>query len=631
MPLFSEHFQNSCTSTGELNPFFKFQIQISNLIKMALPHDKQLDKYGTFKEKPLVVPSRKNRYKIGIIFVWSIGILLIISHWLTSSSNPLPTLPSYPTTEIITVYISVTESPRILWGKKDSMNGSAVGVFKDGLLEEGWSQLWIEGIVHNNNTSLASHKVAHYAAGYAEGALTHHRIDQHYHNVHGTFFGKETSAPLAVRQFLDDNLHWIRTQVELHAMGGKFKSSTENKYWETLSLLLSQFDGLVDGYQAHTNATLPLSASDLFLLNADGDLEDLIPAYNKTKTRQPGKSSSFAEAVKSLKCSALIRMTPNASDLLWGHTTWDDYTSMIRIFKHYTLPKLDLNHTVFKTSMSSSPAYLSSVDDFYLLSSGLSVMETTNGIYAEELYGTLTPQCVLSWMRASVANTLSSTSHEWGSTFSKYNSGTYNNQWMIIDTKTFVPGVGFPPYGFLVLEQMPGYVHMADLSKSLNSQGYWASYNVPYFDDIYKGSGFREKYTTSNYSQSWSHDYSSRALIFKRDAPQVYNLQDLKMLMRYNDWQYDPLSFGKPSNAIASRYDLETGLDFKLEGGVDTKVTSLEMASQLECEAISGPTYVDNPVFSWNDYPYHALHIGQPTAFKFPFISMKSHASVEEE
>ncbi len=38
-------------------------------------------------------------------------------------------------------------------------------------------------------------------------------------------------------------------------------------------------------------------------------------------------------------------------------------------------------------------------------------------------------------MRAIIANLLATTGTEWAATFSKYNSGTYNNQWMIVDYK----------------------------------------------------------------------------------------------------------------------------------------------------------------------------------------------------
>jgi hypothetical protein len=47
-----------------------------------------------------------------------------------------------------------------------------------------------------------------------------------------------------------------------------------------------------------------------------------------------------------------------------------------------------------------------------------------------------------------VANVLATNGEEWTSIFKEYNSGTYNNQYMIADMKRFSPGLGAQP-GFL--------------------------------------------------------------------------------------------------------------------------------------------------------------------------------------
>jgi hypothetical protein len=38
------------------------------------------------------------------------------------------------------------------------------------------------------------------------------------------------------------------------------------------------------------------------------------------------------------KCSALVRLSPGLEDLWAGHSTWDSYTAMLRLYKHYDLP-----------------------------------------------------------------------------------------------------------------------------------------------------------------------------------------------------------------------------------------------------------------------------------------------------
>lgn len=44
--------------------------------------------------------------------------------------------------------------------------------------------------------------------------------------------------------------------------------------------------------------------------------------------------------------------------------------------------------------------------------------------------------------------------------------------------------------------------------------------------------------------------------IFRRDAPQVQSLSDMKRIMRYNEWQTDPLALTDACRGISSRCDL---------------------------------------------------------------------------
>jgi hypothetical protein len=179
------------------------------------------------------------------------------------------------------------------------------------------------------------------------------------------------------------------------------------------------------------------------------------------------------------------------------------------------------------------------------------------------------------------------------------------------------------------LEQIPGRIQVGDMSRTLNEQGYWASYNIPFFDVIYEMSGFRDEYVRSGRDASWSHDNTSRALIFAREAPKVRSLADLKRLMRSNDWRSDPYCQGHPSRGIAARYDLEPEADLRAyEGAIDAKVTSLHMAARLECEAVNGPTTQGNPAFDWRAVPKTCplLHLGQPNRFDFTYQLMKPRA-----
>ena len=60
------------------------------------------------------------------------------------------------------------------------------------------------------------------------------------------------------------------------------------------------------------------------------------------------------------------------------------------------------------------------------------------------------------------------------------------------------------------------------------------------------------------------------------------SLDGLKWIMRYNDWQNDPLSLGNAGNAISSRFDLVSGSGKSAFGGIDTKVTSYKEFQSLK-------------------------------------------------
>lgn len=73
---------------------------------------------------------------------------------------------------------------------------------------------------------------------------------------------------------------------------------------------------------------------------------------------------------------------------------------------------------------------------------------------------------------------------DWSNLFGKYHSGTYNNQWMLLDADQYTGDNATTHDLFWVLEEAPGLIHAEDMTASLLEDGYWASYNVAYFSDI---------------------------------------------------------------------------------------------------------------------------------------------------
>ncbi len=122
---------------------------------------------------------------------------------------------------------------------------------------------------------------------------------------------------------------------------------------------------------------------------------------------------------------------------------------------------------------------LLSIDDFYTTSANLAVIETTIGNSNADLWSFVTPQSNLYWIRILASNRLAQNGEEWAKWFSLFNSGTYNNQWMIVDYKKFTPNKPLEDGTLTILEQIPGYILSEDKTDVLRDQSYWSSYNLP--------------------------------------------------------------------------------------------------------------------------------------------------------
>ena len=92
-------------------------------------------------------------------------------------------------------------------------------------------------------------------------------------------------------------------------------------------------------------------------------------------------------------------------------------------------------------------------------------------------------------MRTMVANRLTDDAYSWTQVFSKYNSGTYNNQFQVLDLKLIdTENKRISPGAFYVVEQLPGSCDVQDVTDNLK-KGYWPSYNTPFIRSIREKSG----------------------------------------------------------------------------------------------------------------------------------------------
>ncbi|XP_053324923.1 putative phospholipase B-like 2 [Spea bombifrons] len=491
---------------------------------------------------------------------------------------------------------------------------------KDGVQENGWAVLELETNGAYNDSVQA------YAAGVAEAAVTQRLIYMHWMNTMMGYCGPyKYQAPFCerLRSYLETNLDWMQQQIE---------KGQDPVYWHQVHLALLQLKGLEDSYNGRISFPLKrftLSPFGFLLFQLGGDLEDLEGAFNKTDVLKDLGSGS---------CSALIKLLPGNKDLLVSHDTWNTYQSMLRIIKKYTLPYRTSPNggpTVpgWVQTFSSYPGTIFSGDDFYLLSSGLVTLETTIGNSNPQLWKYIQPEgSVSEWLRNIVANRLAASGQEWAAVFEKFNSGTYNNQWMIVDYNKFRAGQTKAPAGILtVLEQLPGMVVKADKSDELYKSGYWASYNIPYFKEIFNASGQPE--LVEKYGDWFTYDRNPRAQIFRRNQTNVQDLNSMIQLMRYNDYLHDPLSLclscnPQPNgeNSISARSDLNPAngtypfgaLRQRQHGGTDMKVTSYDMAKVYQMVAVNGPTWDQVPPFQWSTSPFsNLMHMGHPDLWKF--------------
>ncbi|KAG2491647.1 hypothetical protein HYH03_010017 [Edaphochlamys debaryana] len=342
-----------------------------------------------------------------------------------------------------------------------------------------------------------------------------------------------------------------------------------------------------------------------------------------------------ARIAKRGRCSALIKVTPNLDDLLLGHVTWWAYASMLRIYKHYDLRFTALTPGLpgdspagagagagagargpnTRVSFSSYPGQITSADDWYLLGSGLVVTETSLDIYDHHRYNAsyCSSASLLSWQRVVAANALATDGLSWAELAAAHNSGTYNNQYMVVDLNRFSPGQEMRPGLLTVMEIIPGMARTADATSDL-AFGHWPSYNVPYFTEVYEATGYRrhadalaargEAYAEA--AAGLSYQLAPRAKIFRRDAAAASDLPSFRRLLRSNAFgrkPADPLAQASPWDALCGRGDLDPE-DPDVYGCFDGKVTNYRRALALSADAINGPTTEDGQrPFAWADHP----------------------------
>jgi hypothetical protein len=511
----------------------------------------------------------------------------------------------------------------------------------------GWDVVVAEGNEAFMSQSEENRLIGYRAAGYGEGFINYVRIYQNYVN---SFVG-----PDGVNEMLLSSPQ-IKPWIERHMEYLHNRSLVSDDIGRQLGGLLALIEGLAEGYAAgNTDPTKVLNATQLFWLSFQAEVGDIITAYSTEDDIKVWTSLPQLDPRRpSRHCSALIRVL--ADDVYFAHDTWSSFNSMMRQYKTYRFEGRSV-------TMSGYPGVVHSIDDWYMTSNRLAVTETTNGVYNNSLFreyvrnGTNT---ISEFLRVMIANFLAPDAASWVTYFSTENSGTYNNQWMVFDMKQFTPGAALPSNTFWVAEQLPGShypygVTAADKTDILNSEAYWASYNIPYFTNVFDVSGNLAQ--ELQFGSFFSYTNYSRAEIFRRNYTDVVDVDSMKALMRYNNFMNDPLSIITNCKAatngvcdpkysamlaIASRGDLNPpggaskyGVNYQFltrrnHCATDTKIAlwSMMMNNSLTntftSVIINGPTTYQQPIFRWDTSPFAndatIIREGLPNEFNFPFM-----------
>ena len=538
---------------------------------------------------------------------------------------------------------SVAYNPAMAFG------GASIYANQEGMEKAGWDIVYVqtEGSFTKENTDHAF-----YAAGYAEGAETQRRMHQNFVNLWPSEFNYTRFCNESCRTYVSDQASWVKTQAE--------SLSSTSEYWASVLNSVRQMQGLIDGYHAMVPSKAHpeyLSDLDIYMISFNFELWDVVEHVQMMQqgSHHTTDTTFDAMATSSMRshCSALVKVTKD--DLFMAHDTWSGYNTMLRQYKTYEFGNGTAG--IPTIAMSSFPGTLHSGDDWYMLSNGLTVQETTNGNWNSTSKRTIHRDSVPEFVRVMVSHRIATDGEQWTNTFCKENSGTYNNQYMVVNHNLFNPkgktAHEKTPAGTLwIVEQMPMYCKTQDVTDVLVKQSYWASYNIPYL--LYDRMNYTA--TEKQYGTFFSYTKYARPEIFARQQGNITDLDGMKAMMRFNNYKNDKYSLipncagttdGKcvpahsPQLSIANRADLGAPGLTNLTGGplfaymgqgafgaIDSKVIGSKDIMAMKGYLISGPTYQPQygiDTFNWASSAFVGkkwnTKLGMPDLYDFDYYS----------
>ena len=519
-------------------------------------------------------------------------------------------------------YIKTTGKYKVEIGKLDKM-AAAYAIYTNSYTTKGWDFLTLSS--YDGVDDKYSDEIKNYAMGYLEGVLTYERIYPSYYNLNNyKYYTNGGVMPNSTYEFFQKNLQFMQNMTSL------YKDS--DSYWHEVNNLYYQMRGLHEGYNSTASPEKKIDLVHFQTVVSLGDVDEI--GYWKKENRPDYSKMSTQELINYLElrshCSGFMKVADDLSDVWFGHNTWTTYNKMIRIYKEYKyVPNSAFPIKAKTITMSSYPAAVNSQDDFYITDANLYVSETTNSVMNTTLFDLLNPNTLMCWMRTMVANRLTDNGYDWIKTFSKYNSGTYNNQFQILDLKLIdTTKKKIFPGALYIVEQLPGSCDFQDVTDNLK-KGYWPSYNTPYIHTVREKSGVIDAIKRDpGLAISRDYDLCARAKIFRREQSKVKDINSYKNLIRFNDYLNDEFSEGIPSYSIAARNDLNE-TNPSCYGATDAKFASIneiKTSGKKIVHIICGPTTNGQVPFNWDKASCKFTHeirwkiIGQVSEYNFDWV-----------
>ena len=479
-------------------------------------------------------------------------------------------------------------------------NGSCWATFDDNLTEIGNMHFSVHGREGETKQKMM------YCAGYLEGVMLQKRIYQAYINNIYVTYGEaaEPKFESYIEDFYEENYKRMKEMIE---------ANPQVEYWTNVDAFLRISDGMFDGYNKTAPAEEAIQHSDFIIHNQLPDIYDIKTAVGTLSPTDPIRA----------KCTAAIRLLPDYSDLYIMHNAWSDYRNAFGLTIDYDFPVKGF--AARRVSLTTLVGMISSLDDFYVADSGLIVFETSLMSQDKNMlkeYITSHKNSILCGMRALIAMFTATNGPEWAQIFLKENSGTYNNDYYVTDINLFKRKEK-PTNGLVTLiEQVPSETHYVyDVTQNLTNDGFIASFNVPFNEEVYHICKYDEVEGTSEYF----HPYKlhPRYLISARELPRIETFEDFQKFSRYNNYKNDPYSENDPLNTIASREDL---LGNSPSGAFNQKAIKASLGyTTMEYKFCGAPTNdnEDTPTFAWADGPFANLkHPGLPETYNFTWITV---------